>query len=159
MNCNGCGVELDPSEHEVNQAVDQVLTTSIEHAKATGGVCPLCGHSKAVPYSQKRSVLFALLIASLLIFAVVSAVVWQRLHTDRGSAVAAAIARLNNNADATRMLGTPITADRPIEGTVNRDETGWQEARLVFPAHGPNGTAQVQVVAGKASADWQFKCR
>ena len=65
MNCQGCGVELDPSEEQVNTAVDQILETSLKHAEQTGGVCPLCGHSKDVPYLQKRSTLFTLLMACL----------------------------------------------------------------------------------------------
>lgn len=57
MNCNGCGVELDPSQGQVNAAVDQILETSLKDAEKKGGVCPLCGHCKDVPYSQRRSVL------------------------------------------------------------------------------------------------------
>jgi uncharacterized membrane protein YvbJ len=37
MNCNGCGVELDPSEEQVNTAVDQVLETSLRDAQKKGG--------------------------------------------------------------------------------------------------------------------------
>ena len=156
MNCRGCGVDLEPSEQEVNAAVDQVLTTSLEDAKTTGGVCPLCGHSKAAPYSQKKSVLSGLLIACLFILGFVTVFPWQGRQTDRSNVVRAAISRMSNNADVVRMIGTPIAAGAAIEGTVKRDETGWQEARLVFPVHGPKGQAQVQVTAGMASGAWEF---
>jgi hypothetical protein len=60
MNCRGCGVQIDPSAEQVNTAVDQILETSLKDAEKKGGVCPLCGHSKDVPYSQRKSVLFML---------------------------------------------------------------------------------------------------
>jgi hypothetical protein len=41
MNCRGCGVELDPSQEQVNTAVDQILETSVKDAEKKGGVCPL----------------------------------------------------------------------------------------------------------------------
>ena len=53
MNCQGCGLELDPSQQQVNTAVDEILETSLADAKKKGGVCPLCGHSKEVPYSTR----------------------------------------------------------------------------------------------------------
>jgi hypothetical protein len=33
MNCRGCGVILDPSEGQVNTAVDQILETSLQDAE------------------------------------------------------------------------------------------------------------------------------
>jgi uncharacterized membrane protein YvbJ len=77
MNCNGCGVEVAPSEEQVNTAVDQILETSLKHAQKTGGVCPLCGHSKEVPYSQRKSVLFALLAVCLVLLATGAVVLRQ----------------------------------------------------------------------------------
>ena len=67
MNCRGCGVEVDPSEEQVNATIDQILETSLQDAQKKGGVCPLCGHSKEIPYSHRKSVLFGLLAACLLV--------------------------------------------------------------------------------------------
>jgi hypothetical protein len=67
MNCRGCGVEVDPSQEQVNTTVDQILETSLKDAEKKGGVCPLCGHSKEVPYSHRKTVLFGLLLACLLV--------------------------------------------------------------------------------------------
>ena len=70
MNCRGCGVELDPSEEPVHSAVDRILGTSRKYAQKRGGVCPLCGHSQKVPYSHRRTVLFGLLLACLIVVAI-----------------------------------------------------------------------------------------
>jgi len=39
MNCRGCGVEVDPSQEQVNRTVDQILETSLQDAQKKGGVC------------------------------------------------------------------------------------------------------------------------
>jgi hypothetical protein len=110
MNCRGCGVELDPSEEQVNAAVDQILDTSLKHAEKTGGVCPLCGHSKDVPYSQKKSVLFALLTACLVLLGIGALAVRQwRERSEKALSARRSPARA-----ATRMLsgllaGSPQT--------------------------------------------------
>jgi len=156
MNCNGCGVELSPSEEQVNTAVDQILETSLKHAEKTGGVCPLCGHSKEVHYSQRKPVLFALLAACLVVLATGGLVLRQWRYTERASVVSVAITRMNSNADVIRFIGTPITADTGVAGDIRHDETGWKEARLVIPIHGPHGKARVHVIAGKGSDAWVF---
>jgi uncharacterized membrane protein YvbJ len=114
MNCHGCGVELDPSEDQVNTAVDEILETSLKHAEETGGVCPLCGHSKDIPTSQKKSVLIALLFACLLLLAAGALGLWQWRETERTSVIKAAITRMNGDAEVVRLIGTPITAQPEI---------------------------------------------
>src|SRR6266566_5278679 len=157
MNCNGCGVELSPSEEQVNTAVDQILETSLKHAQKTGGVCPLCGHSKELPYSQRKSVLFALLAVCLVLLATGAVVLRQWLQTERASVVSAAINRMSSNADVIRFIGAPITADKKmVAGDIRHDETGWREARLVIPVHGPHGEGRVHVIAGRGSDAWVF---
>ena len=104
MNCNGCGVELDPSQGQVNAAVDQILETSLKDAEKKGGVCPLCGHCKDVPYSQRRSVLFMLLMACLLILGIVTLVFRQWRQTERSSAVTAALGRMSDNPEVIRLI-------------------------------------------------------
>ena len=53
MNCRGCGVQLDPSQEQVSTTVEEILETSLKDAEKKGGVCPLCGHSKEIPYSHR----------------------------------------------------------------------------------------------------------
>jgi hypothetical protein len=59
--------ERDPTQEEVNQAVDNILVASLEDAKKHGEIFPLCGHSQAQPVSHRKSVQFALLLTALLI--------------------------------------------------------------------------------------------
>ena len=65
-------MDLDPTTEQLNQAVDQILDTSLRDAKQSGGVCPLCGHSKEIPYSHRKGIQFVLLVA---------AVLWQAVAT------------------------------------------------------------------------------
>ena len=88
INCRGCGVELDPSEDQVNTAVDQVLETSLRDAEKKGGVCPLCGHSKEVPYSNRKTVLFGLLLTCLLVGLVGLMSIQRSRRTQRAAASA-----------------------------------------------------------------------
>ena len=157
MNCQGCGVELEPSEDLVNHAVDQILETSLQDATKTGGVCPLCGHCKAVPPSQKKSFLFVLFVACLLSLAVTMLLVESWRRTDRASVINAAVAGINGNVDVVRLMGSPIKAGLfQIEGQVKQDETGWKEAHFTFPVYGPHGQGQAQIIAGKGSGGWTF---
>src|SRR5271170_5941189 len=86
MNCNGCGVELDPSEEQVNASVDQILQTSLKDAEKKAGVCPLCGHSKEVPYSHRKTVLFGLFLACLLVSIAGGIFVYRSRQTQRNAA-------------------------------------------------------------------------
>jgi len=156
MNCRGCGVQIDPSAEQVNTAVDQILETSLKDAEKKGGVCPLCGHSKDVPYSQRKSVLFMLLVACLLILGMGTLVLRRWRQTERSSVVSAAVARMSDNADVVRVIGTPITAESAVVGSIRHDETGWKEARLTIPVRGPKGEAQVNVIGGKGTEAWVF---
>jgi YD repeat-containing protein len=156
MNCNGCGVELDPSEEQVNASVDQILETSLKDADKKGGVCPLCGHSKDVPYSHRKAVLFGLLLACLLISIAAGIVVHNSQQTQRTAVANDAVARMTNNPDVVKFLGKPITIRPGIQGEVKQDETGWKEAHLTIPVHGPNGEAIVYVIGGHAAGPWVF---
>src|SRR5271170_3681372 len=118
MNCNGCGVELDPSEEQVNASVDQILQTSLKDAEKKGGVCPLCGHSKEVPYSHRKTVLFALLLACLLVSIAAGIVVYKSRQTQRTAAANDAVARMTNNADVVKLLGMPITISSGLQGEI-----------------------------------------
>ena len=68
----------------------------------------------------------------------------------------AALARMSSNSDVVRWLGTPLVASSKIDGAVRRDETGWKEARLAIPVHGPRGNALAQVIAGSGAGAWNF---
>src|SRR5579863_9705705 len=107
MNCNGCGVELDPSEEQINASVDQILETSVKDAVKKGGVCPLCGHSKEVPYSHRKTVLFSLLAACLLVSVGVGISVQRSRQTQRAVVARDAVVRMGANVDVVRLIGTP----------------------------------------------------
>jgi YD repeat-containing protein len=155
-NCAGCGTVLDPTEEEVNAAVDGVLHSSIEDAHQRGGVCPLCGHSKEIPPSHRKSVQFALLVACLAMGAAVWFSVDTSRQTRRMEVARDAMRRLNASALVTGLLGKPIRMQRGVTGTVQQDETGWQEARLTIPVDGPGGSAVVRIAAGRASGAWTY---
>src|SRR6185437_8971923 len=133
MNCSGCGLELNPSEEQVNTAVDQILEISLRDAQKKGGVCPLCGHSKDVPYSHRKTVLFGLLLACLTVGIVVAINIQRSRQTQRAAAAKDAVARMMTNEDVARLLGMPITIDAGLQGEFKQDETGWKEVRLTIP--------------------------
>jgi YD repeat-containing protein len=156
MNCQGCGVELDPTEEQVNTAVDQVLDVSLKDAKRHSGVCPLCGHSKHVPYSRRKSVLFALLLACLVATGIVAIGIHRSKATQRAEAANDALRHMRLNADILSLLGNPIAIKPGIEGDVKQDETGWKEVRLTIPLRGPNGDAVAHVAGGRGTGTWVF---
>ena len=156
MNCRGCGVEVDPSEEQVNTTVDQVLETSLADAVTKGGVCPLCGHSKQVPYSHRKTVLFALLLACLLVSVGVGIGVQRSRATQRAAVATDAVARMAANADVVRLIGTPIAIGAGPQGEIKQDETGWKEARLTIPVHGPKGDGTAHLVGGRGTGPWTY---
>lgn len=156
MNCRGCGVELDPTHEQVNSAVDQILETSLRDAEQKGGVCPLCGHSKEVAYSYRKTVLFGLLFACLLVSIVVGVAVYRSRQTQRRAVANDAVARMAANADIVRLIGQPITIEPGLRGEVKQDETGWKEVRLTIPVRGPNGNATAHIIGGRGVGPWVF---
>jgi hypothetical protein len=156
MNCKGCGVDIDPTAEELNQAVDQILDTSLQDAIKTGGVCPLCGHSKEVPYSQRKAVQFGLLAAALLMGLGVMTALYFLHQTARAKVAKEVEVRLNHNDSIQQLLGTPVTLENGVAGKVTQDETGWSEAILTIPVRGPKGSGIVHVAGGKAAGSWVF---
>jgi len=156
MNCCGCGVELDPTREQVDVAVDEILEASLKDAVKKGGVCPLCGHSKQVPYSHRKTVLFGLLLACLLVGAGLAIAIYKLRHTERAAVANNAAARMEENSDVVQLLGKPIAVLPGIRGEIRQDETGWKEARLTIPVRGPNGEAMVHLVGGKGAGEWVF---
>jgi len=156
MNCRGCGVELDPTQEQVDVAVDQILETSLKDAVKKGGVCPLCGHCKDMPYSHRKTVLVGLFLACLLLGTGLAIAIYRSRQTERAAVANDAVARISKNSDLLQLLGKPITIQPGIKGEVKHDETGWEEARLIIPVHGPNGEAMVRVVGGKGTSEWVY---
>ena len=156
MNCRGCGVEVDPSQEQVNTTVDQILETSLRDAEKKGGVCPLCGHSKEVPYSDRKTVLFSLLSACLLISVGVGIGVQRSRQTQRAAVAKDAVGRMGTNAEVIRLIGMPITIGPGLQGEIKQDETGWKEVRLTIPVRGPNGDGTAHVVGGRGTGPWTF---
>jgi YD repeat-containing protein len=161
VNCQGCGVEIDPSLGQVNTAVDEILKTSLADAEKKGGVCPLCGHCKDIPVSHRKTVLFGLLLASLLISAAVATSVYRHRQTQRNTAALDAISRMEASPEVIKLLGKPISLAHDIpghelQGEVKQDETGWKEVKLTIPVRGPKGEGVAQVIGGKSGGPWVY---
>jgi YD repeat-containing protein len=156
MNCRECGVGLDPSEEQVNAAVDQVLETSLKDAQNKGGVCPLCGHSKEVPYSHRKTFLFGLLVACLVVSIVVALSVQRSRQTQLATAASDALARMSTNQDVVRLLGNPVTMTPGLQGDFKQDETGWKEVHLIIPVRGTKAEAVAHVIGGRGAGPWVF---
>ena len=127
LNCRGCGTELEhePSLETVNRVLDEVLEKSIEDAVKAGGVCPLCGHSKHLPPSHRKSVQFALLVGCLVLLGLGLAATLYYRNPMRTSLAHQAVERAKASADVRSALGEPIEAGKLARGTVHQDETGW----------------------------------
>lgn len=156
MNCRGCGVELDPSEEQVNTAVDQILEASLNDAQEKGGVCPLCGHSKKVPYPHRKTVLCGLLLAGLLVSIAVELIIQRSRQTQRAAAANEAISRMRTNQDVLRLLGNPVAIAPGLQGDFKEDETGWKEVHLTIPVRGSKADAVAHVIGGRGSGPWVF---
>jgi hypothetical protein len=95
-NCQGCGTVLDPTQDEVNNAVDQVLVASLKDAKKHGDICPLCGHSQAQPISHRKTVQFGLLLAVLFGVILIATVSYQHRVTERQAAAQDALTQIQS---------------------------------------------------------------
>ena len=142
MNCNGCGVELDPSEEQVNASVDQILQTSLKDAEKKAGVCPLCGHSKEVPYSHRKTVLFGLLLACLLVSIAGGIFVCRSRQTQRNAAANEVVVRMSTNADIAKLLGTPSASRLGCMERSSRTRPDGRKHILRFPCMAPWETRQ-----------------
>lgn len=158
MSCPGCGTDLETVDLKdaVNRAVDEVLEASVADAVKTGGVCPLCGHCKAVPASHRKSVQFALLLACLLLLCLTLALTAYYRSPLRSSLAQEALERARHDPRVVKLLGEPIRAGWLSSGTVRQDETGWGEARIEIPIGGPKARAVLRAVAGKGTGPWVF---
>lgn len=155
-NCRGCGAVLEPSQEQVNSAVDRVLETSVADAIKYRGVCPLCGHSQAIPLAHRKSVQFLLLV---LCIANASGFWVYRHHlqqTARMAVVNDAIDRMSANGQVVNLLGKPIVVQPGTQGQVIQDETGWQEARLTIPIRGTHASGIARVAAGRVGGPWTY---
>jgi len=156
VNCQGCGTELDPSAEQINTAVEDILESSLKDAQKKGGVCPLCGHSQAVPYSHRKTALFGLLAACLLVSIVLTITFIRSRQTLRAEAARDAVARMAASQDVIRLLGQPITMRPGVKGEIKQDETGWQEVHLTIPVTGPVADAVAHVVGSRGAGPWLF---
>jgi len=156
MNCTGCGVELDPSQDQVNAAVDDVLRASLQDAHQHAGVCPLCGHSKDLPVSERRPVLFTLLVMAVLGAGTVGFLLLRSQKTERAAAANDALTRMSSNPDVVRLLGTPFSIAPGLDGTFRQDETGWKEIHLTIPLRGSLTYAIAHVAGGRAKGPWLY---
>jgi len=155
-NCRGCGSVLDPTQEEVNQAVDQVLVASLNDAIKHGETCPLCGHSKAAPISHRKSVQFGLLLALLLLVSGLTLAYRMHRNTERLSAARDALDQLETNAQIRQLLGVPLRIEGKVIGDIKQDETGWHEVKLTVPVRGPKADGTIRISGGREKGPWIF---
>ncbi|HTZ97733.1 MAG TPA: cytochrome c oxidase assembly factor Coa1 family protein [Terriglobales bacterium] len=155
MNCQGCGVEFDPTEEQVNASVDQVLEASLADAKRTRGVCPLCGHGQEIPWWRSKAANLGFAAAIVLAVAGFGVAFYAYRATQRAAAANDAVVRMNTNTALTNLLGSPIKSES-VTGDVKQDETGWKEAKLTLHIRGPKGQGIAHVVGGRGSGPWVF---
>lgn len=155
MNCQGCGVELDPTEEQVNASVEQVLEASLADAKQTRGVCPLCGHGQEIPWWRSKAANLSFAAAVMLALGGLAVAFYAYRGTQRAVAANEAVARMNTNAALTNLLGVPIKSES-VSGGVRQDETGWKEAKLSLQIRGPKGQGIAHVVGSRGTGPWLF---
>jgi Cytochrome oxidase complex assembly protein 1 len=119
-NCRGRGTEIDPTEQEVNQGVNEILEASLQDAVKHGEICPLCGHSKAQSISHRKSVQFGLLLMAVLIASGIAIAYRVCRNTERQAAVQAAWKQVEANPQVREVLGEHTA----IDGNVVGDEAG-----------------------------------
>ncbi len=156
MNCNGCGTLLEPTTEQVNEAVDEVLTASLADAHGSGGVCPLCGRSQKLPFWNRKTVLFSLMVVCISLALTVLTVLHHISQTERSEAATAALLQVQRSDAAKLLLGSPIVMEAGINGRVTHDETGWKEVQLNIPVRGPKGEAMVEVTGTQSDDAWIF---
>lgn len=101
----------------------------------------------------------ALLKASGAFLGVISLLLGAHAYTSsplRSAVARMALERVRQNRDTVAALGEPIRTGWGTQGTVKQDATGWGEARLEVPVHGPRGRGKLQVMAGKDAGKWMF---
>ncbi|QDT07867.1 Cytochrome oxidase complex assembly protein 1 [Rubripirellula lacrimiformis] len=64
--------------------------------------------------------------------------------------------RAQQNVELQQQIGTPIEPSMLVNGNVNLNNDDG-EANLNYSVHGPNGSAQVKVVATKTDGNWQYQ--
>ncbi|MGI4828371.1 MAG: cytochrome c oxidase assembly factor Coa1 family protein [Janthinobacterium lividum] len=147
---------VEPTAEQVNEAVDEVLAASLHDAHRSGGVCPLCGHSQKLPFWNRKTVLFSLMIICVLLALAILTVLHRISQTERSEATSAALLQVQRSDIVKLLLGTPIVMQTGVDGRVTHDETGWQEVQLTLPIRGPKGEAMVEVTGGRSHDAWIF---
>ena len=156
MNCRGCGTAVDhePTTDMVNQAVDEVLEASLRDAQEHGGVCPLCGHSKALRFYQRDSFRTSLLLGVWLLLGLILGLTYYYRSPIRSSLAQDAVRRARQDERVKAALGEPVTIGLLVKGGITQDETGWSEAKLDIPLTGPKARGILRVAAGQGTGPW-----
>ena len=133
MSCRNCGSEIGPT-----------------------GVCQLCGHNEQEAALRRKRVFWGWLKALFLIGTAIEIGFYVGSYTERSAAAKAAVAKMESSTAVVQLLGKPIKILSGVRGEVTHDETGWKEARLTIPVHGPGGDAVAHVVGGRGTGPWTF---
>jgi len=138
MNCHGCGVELDPSQAQVNKSRSTLPSTRfwrpfLRMRKRKGECVRFWGHSKEVltRIAGPSSLVCCWPVCSL-------ASTWGSESRDRDGPTVQhwqgeAVARTGTNAEVVRLIGKPIT----IESGPNKTKPDGKKRILTIPVQGP----------------------
>lgn len=81
---------------------------------------------------------------------------WEEVGASRRSAIAATLAKIQQDAALMQVLGAPVAVAPGTHGSVTVDTTGWQEARLLIPVRGKDGQAVARIAAGRVKGAWTY---
>lgn len=128
--------------------------------------CPACGAAVAGPSAGARAAALArrwlhrsrFVIAGLVLLGAALHLASARLPLSVWTVplVLEALARANDHAEVTRLIGEPVRLRGLVTGQVRADETGWREFWLGIPVSGPTGGATLRVRAGRARGAWTY---
>lgn len=108
-------------------------------------------HFKRTQRAWAKWAVIIYLCAIALFAAVFGSILYSFSHSE---AYQLGVARVQSSAEATNLLGTPITAGFPMGSISTEGATG--RATLNFSVSGPKGTGRVALEATKANGAWSL---
>lgn len=101
------------------------------------------------------SQLAAISVLVLVVSAIAAAACAHR-ETELQQVTRLALRIVQSNPRVTEYLGTPVTTRGDADGQLLVDETGWHEARLTIPVHGPSADGVLKLIGDRHTGEWTF---
>jgi hypothetical protein len=116
---------------------------------------PTSPQPAAPPSPKRRRWIFWVAVVFLVMAAIAGAIVWGISSALKSSDVYnQAVAKVNANAEAVRLLGAPITAGFPMGSLQVSGPSGG--AQLSIPVEGPRTKGTIYLEATKELGAWRF---